>query len=71
MAKSNDWMPGPRTEILVMCRNWIAYMMPDRLGGVPEADVTELTTLFGTAEALWQKAEQFLLTYFGVKGQAA
>jgi hypothetical protein len=42
-----------------MCRNWIAYMTPERRAawGVPEADFTELTTLFGTAEDLLRKAQ--------------
>jgi hypothetical protein len=30
MAKSSDWMPGPRTEILAMCQNWLLYVTEDR-----------------------------------------
>jgi hypothetical protein len=42
-----------------MCRNWIAYMTPERrtAWGVPAADFTELGNLFDAAEALLQKAE--------------
>jgi hypothetical protein len=26
----SDWMPGPRSEILAMCRNRIGYMTAER-----------------------------------------
>jgi hypothetical protein len=40
MAKSNDWLPGARTEILAMCRNWFAYTTEERrtAWGVPAAE---------------------------------
>jgi hypothetical protein len=44
--------------MLAMCRNWLEYMTPERrtAWGVPEAEFTELTTLFAAAQALLQKA---------------
>jgi hypothetical protein len=41
---STDWMPGPRTEILAMCRNWLEYITTERqtAWGIPPADFTEL-----------------------------
>ncbi|MDR2194687.1 MAG: hypothetical protein LBP19_09560 [Treponema sp.] len=55
---SNDWMPGPRSEILAMCRNWISYMTTERrtAWNIPQDQFTELQTLFGNAETLLQKA---------------
>jgi hypothetical protein len=57
MAKSNDWLPGARTEILAMCRNWLEYMTTARrtAWGVPEAEFTGLENLFAAAEALLQR----------------
>jgi hypothetical protein len=51
-------MPGSRTEILAMCRNWIVYMTEDMrtAWGVPVSQFTELETLFAHAQALLQKA---------------
>jgi hypothetical protein len=42
-----------------MCRNWIAAMTAERrdLWGVPDAEFTQLETLFKAAEALLQKAQ--------------
>jgi hypothetical protein len=58
MAKTRDWMPGPRTEILAMCRNWLDYITAERQTdwGTPPAEFTELGTLFTAAQALLQKA---------------
>ncbi|MDR2159097.1 MAG: hypothetical protein LBP23_03405, partial [Treponema sp.] len=58
MAKSSDWMPGPRLEILAMCRNWINYLTAERrtAWGIPTDQFTELGTLFAAAQALLQKA---------------
>jgi hypothetical protein len=58
MAYNDDWMPGPRSEMLAMCRNWINYMTAERrtAWGVPAAEFTELGTLFGAAQTLLQKA---------------
>ncbi|MDR1219844.1 MAG: hypothetical protein LBK73_09585 [Treponema sp.] len=59
MAKTTDWMPGPRTESLAMCQNWILYMTGDRrtLWGIPDAEFTELGTLCSTAQTLLRKAQ--------------
>jgi hypothetical protein len=45
--------------ILAMCRNWQAYMTAGlrTAWGVPDAEFTELGTLFSAAEALLQKAQ--------------
>ena len=58
MAINTDWMPGPRSDILVMCRNWISYMTTDRrtAWGIPASQFTELGTLFGEAQTLLQQA---------------
>ncbi|MFP3091275.1 hypothetical protein LQZ21_13215 [Treponema sp. TIM-1] len=58
MAKSSDWMPGPRTEILAMYHNWISYLTAElrTAWGIPPDQFTELGTLYGNAEALLQKA---------------
>jgi hypothetical protein len=52
-------MPGSRTDILAMCRNWISYMTPERqtAWGIPPAEFTELGNLFTAAETLLQKAQ--------------
>jgi hypothetical protein len=26
MAKTTDWLPGPRTDVLAMCLSWILYI---------------------------------------------
>ncbi|MDR2633859.1 MAG: hypothetical protein LBC51_09625 [Treponema sp.] len=59
MAKSSDWMPGSRTGILAMCLSWILYLTEARrtAWGIPEAECTELGTLWSTAQALLQKAQ--------------
>jgi hypothetical protein len=59
MADHDDWMPGPRSDILSMCGNWITYMTSDRrtAWGVPAAQFSELGTLFGAAQELLQKAK--------------
>ena len=59
MSKSNDWVPGPRAEVLAMCRKWIAYLIATLRAalGIPEAEFTELGNLFTTAETLLTKAQ--------------
>jgi hypothetical protein len=54
MASTSDWMPGPRTEILEMCRVWIEYMTAARrtAWGVPQEKYTELANLFDAAQTL-------------------
>jgi hypothetical protein len=54
MSYNHDWIPGPRTEILEMCRDWIQYLTADRRAawGVPQNQFNELSELFDTAEAL-------------------
>jgi hypothetical protein len=51
-------MPAPRVSALNMCRNWIAYMTADTraVWGVPADQFAALETLFGSADALLQKA---------------
>ena len=58
MAHYTSWLPGPRTEILEMCRSWIEYMTADRrtLWGIPQPQYNELLTLFDTAQAALRKA---------------
>ncbi|MDR2808256.1 MAG: hypothetical protein LBB43_04515 [Spirochaetaceae bacterium] len=54
----NDWMPGPRTEILAMCRKWLSYLTAALLAawGITQDQFTELQTLFTNAEAMFLKA---------------
>ncbi|MDR1106656.1 MAG: hypothetical protein LBL44_09890, partial [Treponema sp.] len=54
----SDWLPGPRSEILAMCRNWIGYMTAERRAawGIPAAEFTDLGLLFAPAQELLQKA---------------
>ncbi|MDR2019927.1 MAG: hypothetical protein LBQ14_04090 [Treponema sp.] len=54
----SGWMPGPRTEILEMCRAWIEYMAAARrtAWGVPQEKYNELLGLFDTAQALLRQA---------------
>ncbi|MDR0403785.1 MAG: hypothetical protein LBH35_09380 [Treponema sp.] len=58
MAKTTDWMPGPRAEILAMCENWIDYMTSERrtAWGVPPDEYTSLKNLCASARTLLQKA---------------
>ena len=30
MSKTSDWLPGPRTEIIEMCRTWNEYLTTAR-----------------------------------------
>ena len=59
MIKNTDWLPGPRAEILAMCRKWIAYLIATlrAVWGIPDAEFTELETLFQAAETLLIKAQ--------------
>ena len=59
MAHYTDWLPGPRVDILAMCRVWLLYMVePLRTAwGVPAAEYAELETLFNAAQSLLQKAQ--------------
>jgi head-tail adaptor len=59
MATYGDWMPGPRSEILTMCRNWINMMSVAETRtrwGVPTDQFQELGTLFAAAQTLLQKS---------------
>jgi hypothetical protein len=58
MAHFEDWLSGTRTGILNMCREWIGYLTPERrtAWGILAEYFIELGTLFGTAQALLQKA---------------
>ena len=59
MIKNTDWLPGPRADVLAMCRKWIAYLIETlRIAwGIPEAEFTELGKLFTEAETLLVKAQ--------------
>ena len=59
MAKSSDWLPGSRTDILAMCRKWLAYLIEAlRIAlGIPAAEFIELGNLFNKAETLLIKAQ--------------
>ncbi|MDR0635597.1 MAG: hypothetical protein LBF87_00795 [Treponema sp.] len=59
MAKSSDWLPGSRTDILAMCRKWLAYLIETLRTalGIPAAEFTELGNLFNKAETLLIKAQ--------------
>ena len=49
---STDWLPGPRTEILAMCRKWIAYLIVTlrTLLGIPVTALrAALTAIAGAA----------------------
>jgi hypothetical protein len=58
MVKSTDWLPGSRTGVLAMCLSWILYLTEVRrtAWGIPEAEFTELGTLYSTVQTLLQKA---------------
>ncbi|MDR1326722.1 MAG: hypothetical protein LBK00_11880 [Treponema sp.] len=58
MAKTTDWLPGSRTDVLAMCANWISYLSKVRqtAWGIPEAEFTELDSFCSTATSLLQKA---------------
>jgi hypothetical protein len=49
--KRTDWMPGKRAEVLAMCRNWLAYLTPERRAawGIPEAVFGGLADFFAAA----------------------
>ena len=59
MSTQTDWLPRPRTEVLAMCRKWLAYLIETlRIAlGIPAAEFTELEKLFNTAETLLAKAQ--------------
>ena len=59
MAKSSDWLPGARADILAMCRKWLAYLIEALRTalGIPAAEFTELGNLFNEAETLLTKAQ--------------
>ena len=58
MANYPSWLPGPRTEIIEMCRSWNEYLTADRrtAWGIPQAQYNELLALFDTAQAALRKA---------------
>ena len=58
MSKTTDWLPGPRTEQLEMCRTWIEHMTAARrtAWGIPQDQYNELSTLFDAAQAILRKA---------------
>jgi hypothetical protein len=57
MTIRKDWVPGPRTEILEMCRVWIEYLTAARrtAWGIPQERYNELASLSGTAQDLLYK----------------
>jgi hypothetical protein len=59
MAKTTDWLPGPRTGILNMCLSWSLYLTESRrtAWGIPAAEFTDLGTFYSEAQSLLRKAE--------------
>jgi hypothetical protein len=57
MAKSNDWLPGSRTEILAMAQDQIAYMTPERRAawGIPAAKFVEYDDAVTAAQEALEK----------------
>jgi hypothetical protein len=57
-GKKNNWLPGPRTEQVIMCRNWISVMDPATrtAWGIPADQFQDLGLLFAAAQELLQKA---------------
>ena len=55
----SDWMPGPRSDQLNMCRTWIGYLTAARrtAWGIPQDQFNELSDLFDTAQTLLRKAQ--------------
>jgi hypothetical protein len=55
----SDWLPGSRTAILTMCRNWCLYITEERwqAWGIPGEDFTELGGLYSTAQTSLRKAQ--------------
>jgi hypothetical protein len=56
---SFDWFPGTRMEQLVMARNWIAALTPEKrkAWGIAAEDFTNLGALFDAAQGALQKAQ--------------
>jgi hypothetical protein len=56
---STDWLPGPRTEQIIMCRNWIGVMdsATRTAWGIPADQFQDLGLLFAAAQELLQKAK--------------
>ena len=59
MAKTSDWLPTKRMELLVMVRNWIAILIAEirTAWNIPQAQFTELEQLYNAADGLLQKAQ--------------
>jgi hypothetical protein len=55
----SDWFPGPRTGQLAMGRNWISIInapVDPPNWSIPTAKITELITVFDTAQDIFLKA---------------
>ena len=59
MITNSDWVPKPRTEVLATYREWTLYISQTLRAawGIPDAEFTELRTLFTTADTCLQKAQ--------------
>jgi hypothetical protein len=58
MAKSNDWLPGRRDDILAMAKNWIEILDEDGTAwNVPAAQKTALKDLILNADVALQAAK--------------
>ncbi|MDR0635447.1 MAG: hypothetical protein LBF87_00015 [Treponema sp.] len=59
MAKTSDWLPTKRMELIVMVRNWIAILIAEirTAWGIPQAQFTELEQIYTAADELLQKAQ--------------
>jgi hypothetical protein len=59
MAKSSDWFPHKRVDVLALCRVWLAYITAPLQGlwGIPTEKWTALQSLFTAAESWLEKAQ--------------
>ena len=58
MSKSTDWLPNSREGQLAMANDWISVCTDRKTGwNIPDAALTELTTLRGTAAAALETAK--------------
>jgi len=52
MSNNRDWLPGRRADVLALAKNWISQLgLHASAWGVPQAEVTELSTLTSAADA--------------------
>jgi hypothetical protein len=60
MAKSSDWLPRRRDDVLAMARKWLG-ILPDKAEawGVPQAKIQTLSSLTQTATEKLSKAKSY------------